>query len=299
MTSEFWVDLAETHANALDDHGLATVKRVQALRYFTWRWSPGRLRDSHQARYLVRNVPAGRHLRALVARSDLSDRTWQPVTWARLERWLFVLASRLAWEVALIRGSREVVALPEPELGGPFPIDWCGRLISQDLANTALEVAAIQAALAGRAPKRILEVGAGYGRTAYALLSIVPDAAYTVVDIPPALDISRWYLTSLFPDRDLTFVDARTADPEEAFDLALSISSLAEMSRADVERYLALFKRLATPGAVVYLKQWARWHNPVDGIDYTFEDFAPQGGQQILRRKAPIQTAFIEAAWRF
>lgn len=299
MTSEFWADLAEAHANALKDHGLATVKRVQALRYFTWRWSPGRLRGSHQARYLMRNVPTARFLKALVARSDLSDRAWQPVTWSRLERWLFVLASRLAWEVALSRGSREVVALPEPELGGPFPIEWRGRLISQDLANTALEVAAIQAALGGRTPERILEVGAGYGRTAYALLSIAPDAAYTIVDIPPALDISRWYLTSLFPGRDLTFIDARTADPEAPFDLALSISSLAEMSRADVERYLALFTRLALPGAVVYLKQWARWRNPVDGIDYAFDDFAPQGGEPILRRSAPIQTAFIEAAWRY
>jgi hypothetical protein len=40
-----------------------------------------------------------------------------------------------------------------------------GRLISQDLANTALESTAIPRALGGEPPRSIVEVGAGYGRT--------------------------------------------------------------------------------------------------------------------------------------
>ncbi len=54
--------------------------------------------------------------------------------------------------------------------------------------------------------RSILEVGAGYGRTAYALLNLYPHATYTIVDIEPAILISRWYLTQLFPDRDLRFM---------------------------------------------------------------------------------------------
>lgn len=298
MTSEFWAELANAHEAALHDQGFTAVKRVQALRYFTWQWSPGRLRGSHQARYLLRRVPAATVLRAIVERADLSARSWMPVEWGRIERWLYVVASRLIWEVAVSRGSPEVVALPEPELGAPFPVHWRGRLISQDLGNTAIEVRTIQEALAGRVPERILEVGAGYGRTAYALLSLFPSAAYTIVDISPALEISRWYLTSLFPDRDLTFVQAHNADPATPFDLAVTISSLAEMTREEVARYVGLFGHLASPGAVVYLKQWARWRNPIDDIEYSFDDYAPAGGKLVLRRRAPVQTAFLEAAWR-
>lgn len=298
MTSEFWVDLADAHAAALDDHGFDRVKRVQALRYFTWQWSPGRLRGSHQARYLIRHVPLATIVRAAVGRAELTGPAWAPVEWGWLERWTYVLAARLIWEVAASQGSARVLALPEPQLGSPFPVHWRGRLISQDLANTALEVETMLEALAGRQPAHILEVGAGYGRTAHALLSLFPGAAYTVVDIPPALEISRWYLTNLFPDRDLTFVDARVADPVAPFDLAVTISSLAEMTNDDIARYLALFERLASPGAVVYLKQWARWMNPVDGIEFVFDDHVPAGGALVVRRRAPVQTAFLEAAWR-
>lgn len=298
LTSEFWVELADAHAAALEDHGFGVMKRVQALRYFTWQWSPGRLRQSHQARYLLRHVPLPTVVKAAIQRADLSQAAWAPVGWGRLERWTYVFASRLIWAVAERQGSARVLALAEPGLGAPFPVPWAGRLISQDLGNTALEVGTMLEALGGKEPARILEVGAGYGRTAHALLSLFPRAAYTIVDIPPALEISRWYLTNLFPDRDLTFVDARVADPVEDFDLALTISSLAEMTSAETARYLALFERLAAPGAVVYLKQWAHWLNPVDGVQFVFDDHAPPGGTLLLRRRAPIQTAFLEAAWR-
>ena len=297
MTSEFWTELAHAHDEALAEHGFADVKRIQALRYFTWRWNPGRLRGSHQARYLLRRVPPMTIIRALLP-GDLSRGAWSPTTWSRSERWLYSVASRLVWEIAAERGSRAVLALPEPPLGHPLPVAWRGRLISQDLANTALEVGSIWSALDGRSPAHILEIGAGYGRTAYGLLSLFPQATYTIVDIPPALDISRWYLTALFPDRDLTFIDARAAEPDRAFDLALTISSLAEMPSDEAARYVAMFGRLAAPGATVYLKQWERWHNPVDDIEYRFDESSPPDGQPIFRRRAPVQTAFLEGAWR-
>lgn len=298
MTSEFWADLASDHERGLSEHGLTAVKRVQALRYFTWRWRTDELRANPQSRYLLRHVSPLVTLRAALTPVDLADASWAPAIWARSERWVFAVASRLAWEVALRHGSPAVTALAEPLLGDPFPVTWRGRLISQDLANTALEVGAMQEALEGRAPARILEVGAGYGRTAFGLLSTYPGARYTIVDIPPALDISRWYLTSLFPDRDLTFVDGRADEPEGPYDLILTISSLAEMPIAEAARYLAMFGRLASQGATVYLKQWERWHNPADLIDYRFDDSAPPDGRRIFRRRAPIQTAFLEGAWR-
>jgi SAM-dependent methyltransferase len=274
------------------------MKRVQALRYFTWRWTPERLRRGSQGRYLLRHTSPIMWIRALLSPSDLSARAWEPATWTVQDRWLYVAATRLLWEVASTQGSSEVLALEEPALGGPFPVSWRGRLISQDLANTALEVRSISDALEGRSPRRILEVGAGYGRTAHALLSIFPDASYTIIDIPPALEISRWYLTSLFPDRDLEFFDAHERDSGASFDLAVSISSLAEMARSEIDRYLALFAQRGAPGSVVYLKQWAHWYNPVDRLELKFSDYVPPGGRELFIRRASVQSDFLEGAWR-
>ncbi|HET9497994.1 MAG TPA: putative sugar O-methyltransferase, partial [Candidatus Limnocylindria bacterium] len=228
---KFWEDLAAEHADALEVHGFDSVKRVQALRYFTWRWGMRRALLGHQGRYLLTHSWPSSWLRAALGRVDLSEGAWAPVTWPRGERWLYAIATRLAWDVARRHGSPATLALPEPALGSPFPIHWRGRLISQDLANTALEMRSIEEALDGRRPDHVLELGAGYGRTAYAVLSNYPDASYTIVDIRPAIEISRWYLTALFPNRDITFVDGADADSlARPFDLAISISSLQEMT---------------------------------------------------------------------
>jgi ubiquinone/menaquinone biosynthesis C-methylase UbiE len=145
----------------------------------------------------------------------------------------------------------------------------------------------------------VLEIGAGYGRTAFALLALFPEASYTIVDIPPALDISRWYLEALYPDRDLAFVDAGDSErlPDAGFDLALSISSLQEMLPAEIERYLRLVDRTTRAG-IVYLKQRAEWHNPDDRLTTRFDDYPiPERWRLLDRRAAPVQTSFTEAAW--
>ena len=50
--------------------------------------------------------------------------------------------------------------------------------------------------------RHVLEIGAGYGRMAYVVLSLFENCRYAIVDIQPALTISRWYLSQLFePDR--------------------------------------------------------------------------------------------------
>jgi SAM-dependent methyltransferase len=192
-----------------------------------------------------------------------------------------------------------VLSLPEPEAGNPLPVRWNGRLISQDLANSALEANAIARTLRGNVPRSILEVGAGYGRTAYTLLNLFPNATYTIVDIEPALSISRWYLTSLIPAERLRFVTplAVTHIQPGSVDLVVSISSLPEMRDDQVAAYMRLFDLVAA-GGLVYLKQWARWRNPVDGTTLDFEDYpVPPRWRRIFDEQAPVQTNFRQAAW--
>lgn len=298
MISKFWRQLSDEHAAELEVRGLAQVKRVQATRYFTWRWDRKRF-VSKQGRYLLAHAPRRSWLRAIVARTDLSQAAWSPVPWSRQERWLYCVATRVLWDFARRHGSRSVLDLEEPLLGSPLPVWWRGRLISQDLANSSLEIASILEALRGRQPTHVLEIGAGYGRTAHALLSIWPHLAYTIVDIEPALSISRWYLTSLFPGRRLHFVDAGDqANSIQRFDAAVSISSLQEMTAVEIRRYFLLLDLLAEPGAVIYLKQWEGWTNPADSVEHTMDDYpVPARWRHLFRRPARVQTMFDESAW--
>lgn len=298
--SLFWMKLGEEHESQLAQHGFDEIKRQQALRYFTWRWSWRSLRGSRQMRFLLAHSSPSTFARCLVEPAFHSGPAWEGVPWSRRDRWLYVTAVRLLWDYARSHDSLDVLSLAEPALGNPLPVRWRGRLISQDLANAALEATAIARALDGRRPRSIVEVGAGYGRTAYALLKSFPEARYAVVDIEPALTISQWYLTRLFPSERIRFLKPEQAEslaPGFA-DLVVSISSLQEMTRHQVTRYLDLFDRVVSDG-VVYLKQWRRWTNPEDGITFDLRDNPfPSRWHVLFDEPAPVQTNFQQTAWR-
>jgi putative sugar O-methyltransferase len=190
-------------------------------------------------------------------------------------------------------------ALQEPTVGNPLPAYRHGRLISQDVANSALEVNAMMEALGGRRPSSILEIGAGYGRLAYALLTLFPEATYTIIDIQPTRSISQWYLSQLFDPERLTFLSPEEASSLEpgSFDLGLSVSSLGEMTEAQIDGYLRLLDSVAG-GGTVYLKQLESWVNAADGVDAAFEKYDfPARWERLYWRPAPVQTMFTEAAW--
>ncbi len=296
--SRFWQSLGAEHQRDLAEFGFATVKRHQALRYFTWRWRVGTALRSEQLRFLVRNTGPGAWLKAL-RNPEMSDEAWAEVDWSKGERRFYTFAVRLLWDYALRHDPAGVLELPEPLLGAPLPVEAHDRLISQDLANAALEVAGMRRLFGSEPPRSFLEIGAGYGRTAYVMLSLFPDATYTIVDIAPAIDISRWYLGELFPPERVRFVDPSDVDSIEtgSIDLALSISSLQEMTPATVASYLELIDRVAGGGSV-YLKQWTSWDNPDDEVTLTLADYPfPERWQRRFWEQAPVQTNFTEAGW--
>lgn len=295
--SDFWRTLGLEHRATLDSHGFTEVKRRQALRYFTWQWRWSQVRRSEQARFLARHAHPRDWLDAWSRPGPLDEATWDGPDWTPADRRLYVAATRLLWRYAGRHGASDVLALDEPPVGSPLPVMLDDRLISQDLANTALEIAAMRRGGA-RSPARIIEIGAGYGRTAHALLSLNPDAGYTIVDIEPTISISKWYLRELFPADRVRFVTPDQLDRLEdgGFDLALSISSLQEMTPEIVEGYLELLDRVVD--GHVYLKQWETWHNPVDDVELTFDDYPTPGGwNQRLAERCPVQTRFLQKVW--
>ena len=247
QNSRFWDELGAEHDRALQDHGPELIKRQQALRYFTWTWRWRALPKSEQFRFLLGHSTPWDLFSAATKSSDMGDTAWIGVPWTLADRWLYSFATRLLWRYAdrATRGHPSL-RLAEPLLGSPLPVVDCGRLISQDLANTAIELATIDRG-GVRSPGQVLEVGAGYGRTAFAILSLFPDCKYTVVDIEPALTITRWYLTQLFPTDRITFLSPAQINeiPRSSMDLAVSIFSLSEMTPETRDEYLLLFDRVA------------------------------------------------------
>lgn len=288
--SAFWRHIGDQHARALDQFGPERMKRHQALQYFTWQWgATAGLRDA-QLRFLLLHQPVGAWVRAW--RGPVTG-DWSDMPWSPLKRRIYVTAVRLLWEYALVHGDADVMGLSEPELGSPLPVIWRDRLISQDLANTALEVRTMRPVL--NKPHHFLEVGAGYGRTAYALLSLYPNARYTIVDIEPALSIARWYLTRLFDGDRLAFLTPDQMARATDVDLALSISTFPEMLPGTVARYLREIDRLARH---VYLKQWTSWRNGDDLVRMTMADYPyPSRWRRIRWNRAPVQTRFTEGLW--
>ena len=132
-------------------------------------------------------------------------------------------------------------------------------------------------------------------------MSLYPQATYTIVDIEPALTISRWYLSQLFPAERLRFLTPEQAEAQEpgSVDLALSVSTMAEMTAAQVDGYMALLDRVVAGGGGVYLKQLERWENTADQITLVaFEDYpVPARWRLVFDERAPVQTPFREAGW--
>ncbi|MDG4817133.1 putative sugar O-methyltransferase [Micromonospora sp. WMMD956] len=146
-----------------------------------------------------------------------------PANWARLRR----IANR--------------------EVGDPFSITYDGEAVCMDYLQAVLEVEFIESRMTLDGA-RILEIGAGYGRTCHALLSNHEIAAYHIVDLENSLDLASRYLGAVLTDEQLAKVHFHGVDQAEAggalrelrFDLAINIDSFAEMTPDTVGAYLDL-----------------------------------------------------------
>jgi putative sugar O-methyltransferase len=309
--SKYWVELNRSDESQLLAVGFANFKRTVARHYFTWTqiwpW------DS-QLRFLMSQLPVS------VTCANIL-RTFRPIKHQHIpvpQSLALNFLSHMLWDYAS-RTCPFLNQLAEPEIGNPPRLLRNGRLISQDLANSALEAQSILAGLPGTSGvKRVAELGAGYGRNAQVLLSLLPNVRYVVIDIPPALYVSQRYLSSVFPTRkvftwrpfesyaeikdefeqaDLAFVLPSQIEllPDAYFDLFVNVSSLHEMRLEQIRYFFTQIRRLVRDQGWFYLKAWKVSRIPFENIVIRQEEYPLAEWRILFERQAMVQTRFFEA----
>jgi putative sugar O-methyltransferase len=317
--SSFWVHINTINLDQLSTTGFKEFKRTVNSNYF--QWLPTGPRDP-QFRAVLRDWarhPSMAPLRArLVDDEAYADTRFGTRLNRRASRWGYAIYVAMLWDAVRRRVSSSVLErLDEPTVGNPLLVQHRGRLVTQDLCNSALEYATIR----GEAPlpenARIVEVGAGYGRLAWVFLSEMPDVRYLVVDIPPALAIAEEYLSGLFPDRtvfpfrrftrfediarefegaQIAFMTPNQLDllPELGSDLFVNVSSFHEMRPDQIEHFFSLID-LHCRG-FFYSKQWRAWSNPHDAVEIGESSYPVRAHwRKIFQRRHPIQRGFFES----
>jgi putative sugar O-methyltransferase len=316
--SKCWVELNKMNMAQLQQHGYENFKRTIALNYFTFvRILPW----DAQFRFLLRKLPLRTSLDCLKkALFAPKHEYFSAFNW--IQSLLYNFLTLASWEYTRVAVSdTALLALREPPEGNPAAIhDRSGALISQDLANSILEISTMGAALAPGSV--VLELGAGYGRDAWATLATNSNIKYVIIDIPAALWVAETYLRRQFPGRRIFryrefasfaeiesefrecdiafFLSTQIASlPDGLADLAVNISSLHEMRPEQIAFYFSQFDRLLKHGGRFYHKQWKRAPVPFENVVVYQKDYPiPASWSCELSREAPIQTKFFEARYR-
>ena len=323
--SKFWKELNDVHVRQLEEAGFEQFKRTINLRYFNWKIL-GILRHQALAVFLQwARKPAfsvfGAGLAPSTNGAAKARKVFNPLAAQVYATYVAMLAEVVSRQDPLNLLS----TLEEPALGNPLDVVCRGRRISQDLCNSIHEFYSIvgrDGHLEDQKGRRLAfaELGAGYGRLAPVFLSSLPQASYCIIDIPPVLYVSQEYLTRLysrerifkfrefkayrdvqaeFEGAALRFLMPHQMEilPDGVFDTMINISSLHEMTLAQVRNFLNLEDRLCR--GRVYLKQWKVSSAKVNGQVIRQADYPIPGRWQSIYQEAhPIQRLFFHALYQ-
>jgi putative sugar O-methyltransferase len=322
--SQFWTQFNDINSGQLRELGLQNFKRSVNQNYYNW--IPLSTQDN-QFRNVANwwGVNPSLDVLSVKLEGDTNIATafsGNPLAEPEVSELYRIFVGLLWHYTRSVCRNGLTEALSEPALGNPLRCVLAGRLISQDLANSIRErnvaLSSMEPAMAAGRTVSVVEIGAGYGRLGFVLLSSAP-CRYTVVDIPPALALSQWYLTSLFPqkhafqfrpwhsfsevERELELADMRFLTPDQFalcppryFDVGITISTLPEMTRAQFDFYLSRLSSLVS--GAIYTKQWLEHHNARDDVTIRRSDFVlPNPWRLTIDRVDGVQDAFFERMW--
>jgi putative sugar O-methyltransferase len=313
LPSKYWEQLNKKNLQQISDSSYENFKRTVARNYFTFIVTPW----NQQTRFLMRSLPFGQTLRiffsAFFAPRHELFKWYQSIYHNLLTKLLWAYVERNDPDKLLER-------LSEPLEGNPPRVFERDRLISQDLANSFLEYLSVMDADVDVGEiNTIMELGSGYGRTAYVYLNLHPDRRYILVDIPPALYVCEKYLSELFQDRkifsfrpferyedileeyenaDIVFLMPHQLEllPDKSIDLFINISSLHEMRMDQIRYYFKVMEKLTRK--YFYTKQWKESTIPYENVVIRQADYpVNENWRKIYARECKVQDLFFEALY--
>jgi putative sugar O-methyltransferase len=167
--------------------------------------------------------------------------------------------------------------------------------VNLDYLYAAEEIAFIEGVIASSELRSVCELGAGFGRTAHAVLETMPSIqTYWIVDLFETLQLSSAYLRAVLNDAlwaKLRFVDAtqRELYPNEC-DLVMQIDGFQEMDYSTIDWY---FESLVSCGRAFYCSNPVGKYLPqVAGID----SINPDGGAMLLGRSRSLVDPWDETS---
>jgi len=191
--------------------------------------------------------------------------------------------------------------LREPNLGSPLPVyykknKYRARLITQDMCMSTIELSRIAKNINLCDVKRVLEVGAGYGRMAWMILELFPHIEYTIVDIEPALSVAKWYLEKTVQAKVnfLTPEECRSrALPTQ--DICINTSSFDEMPAEESIAYLGLFDGVCKD--IVYLCGYGERRHPDTRLGLSQFNY-PKAWKKVYQGTHPSIGGFQERVYK-
>lgn len=169
------------------------------------------------------------------------------------------------------------------QFGNPLCIKYKGVKYSSATLNSIVEIAEIEKNLKFENLSQILEIGAGWGRLCFSLLTINNNISYTITDIPPTLFIAQKSLSKIFKDfkifkyrkfenfeeiknefneSKIRFLlpDQLKLIPNKYFDLTLAVDCLHELNKKVVDQYFDEINRLSKNFYFkAQIEQWANF----------------------------------------
>ncbi len=318
--SKFWLFYMWFHIYQIETVGVENFKRTINNNYFNWtndydinaqmkslknelNWSDSDMRHCETSvKFNIATVP----------------KEYTEEKWKKYGQFLCLL-----WEYTLKNDHLKILnQLQESLLGNPIAIEYKGHKVTQDICNSVIEINTIMEFINYNPEKklRVMELGAGYGRVGSVLLHAVPNIQIVIVDIAPALYVSQWYLTNLFPKykvfkfRDFSdyndvqqeFEESSIAFllpaqieymPDQMFDLFINISSLHEMTPTQIEMWYGQIDRVCK--GWFYTKQYIKNINNFDGVVIRREDYPVRPNwQELLNRRSQVFSELFEAIYK-
>jgi putative sugar O-methyltransferase len=128
------------------------------------------------------------------------------------------------------------------DIGNPVSVKVRSCAINIDYLFSVEEFLFLEDSMDLSSVRSVVEIGAGFGRTCHAILSLCPQLErYTIVDLPNMLNLSRLVLAQVVPKAvsKVHFVNASDREKWRGLgtDLAINIDSFQEMRASVIDGY--------------------------------------------------------------